>query len=519
MKRTAVVSIASRRVTALPLGKPVEMRQDLELFVDQVSWLGKHLRDPSRLGVMSWLGRVLRSEIRNHLRSFFRADHPTHVYAELELLTLLRRPWQKQAPQYSRLDMPERNVDWARTHVEELTSPPVRFWARDTVPMLDGGLLAGLCSLGRTMLDLGTFGTISDERRATRDALRDAIARVARAIGCRDGAYTHLHEQRLLRMGGETRKSALTIREYLAFWRENFGADDDVVRLRAFGQEIEEADLRCGQRTLDSLLEISSAISIVRAAIEARDEADLPNGIRWEIDDVDERDERNVPSMIIRAGTLSCHISKKSPHGDTLVPLLKGMGIPARGNQPDIVLKFSKQHEDGQSNEIVVLVDAKRNAEQDGRGYLATSVETAAVYLVSFGHLMGVRFHPDGQGRIDGDVLPAVSLFCRQGVKMIAGVGPRPADIVARLRSVERLPAIVALDVGHFFMGDGKAKWNPAIVSAWFGRIAREASAALDQKAAGSRPNAEGQDNSTSGRSVPPPPRRERGRRESGGVA
>ena len=495
------------------------MREDLDLFVDQVCWLGKHLRDPSRLGVMSWLGRALRPEIRDYLRSFFRADHPAHIEAELELLTLLRRPWQKQAPQYSRLDMPERNVDWARTHVEELTSPPVRFWARDMVPMLDGGLLAGLCSLGRTMLDLGTFGNVSDERRATRNALRDAIARVARAVGYRDGAYTHLHEQRLLRMGGETRKSALTLREYLAFWRENFGADDDVVRLRAFAQEIEEADLRCGQRTLDSLLELSAAISIARAAMETRDAVDLPNGIRWEIEDVDERDERNVPSMVLRCGALSCSISKRAPKGDTLVSLLTGMGIPARGNQPDIVVTFSKQYGDGQSNEIVVLADAKRNAGQDGRGYLTTSVETAAVYAVSFGHMMGLRFHPDGQGRIDGDVLPAVSLFCRQGVKLIAGAGPRREDIVARLRSSERLPAIMALDVGHFFMGDGKAKWNPAIVSAWFGRIAREASAALDQKAASSRSNAEGQDNSTGARSVPPPPRRERGRRESGGAA
>jgi len=518
MKRTAVASIASRHVSALPLGKTVDVRQDLDYFVDQVCWLGKHLRDPSRLGVMSWLGRSLRPEIRGYLRSFFRADHPAHIRAELELLTLLRRPWQKQAPQYSRLDMPERNVDWARTHLEELTSPPVRFWARDMVPMLDGGLLAGLCSLGRTMLDLGALGDISDERRATRDALRDAIARVARAIGCRDGAYTHLHEQRLLRMGGETRKSALTLREYLAFWRDTFGGDDDVVRLRAFGQEIEEADLRCGQRTLDSLLELSSAIAIVRGAMETRDTADLPHGIRWQLEDVDERDERNVPSMILRSGTLSCSISKRAPRGDTLLSFLAGMGVPARGNQPDIVLRFWKQREDGQTDELVVLADAKRNAAQDGKGYLATSVETAAVYAVSFGHMMGLRFHPDGQGRIDGDVLPAVSLFCRQGVKMIAGAGPRPEDIVARLRSAERLPAILALDVGHFFTGDEKAKWNPAIVSAWFGRIAREASAALDQKAAGSRADAGAQDNSTAARSVPPP-RRERGRRESGGGA
>lgn len=368
------------------------------------------------------------------------------------------------------------------------------------------------------MLDLGTFGKISDERRATRNALRDAIARVARAVGYRDGAYTHLHEQRLVRMGGETRKSALIIRAYLAFWRELFGGDDDIVRLRAFGQEIEEADLRCGHRTLDSLLELSAAVAIARAAMETRDVADLPHGIRWEIVDVDERDERNVPSMVLRSGALSCSISKKAPSGDSLLPLLAGMGIAARGNQPDIVLTFSKQNDDGQESELVVLADAKRNATQDGKGYLATSVETAVVYAVSFGHRMGLRIHPEGQGRIDGDVLPAVSLFCRQAVTKIAGAGPRPEDIVARLRSPERLPAVMALDVDHFFIGDATPRWCPAIVGAWFGRIARESSVALDQKATTSRSNAEGQDSPTGARSVPPP-RRGRGRRESSGDA
>jgi hypothetical protein len=469
---------------------------------------------------MSWVGRALRPEVRDELRSFFRVNHRVHIQAECELLALLRRPWQKQAPQYSRLDMPERNVDWARTHVEELTSPPSRFWARDLVPMLDAGLLGGLCSLGTTVLDLGTLGPINDERRAIREALRDAIARIARSIGRRHGAYTRLHEQRLLRMDRDTRNSALAIAAYLAFWRDRFGTEGDVDRLRAFAQEIDEADLRCQRRTLDSLLEVSTSIAIARAAIETRDAADLPEGARWEIEEVDERDERNVPRMRLRAGALSCTISKDAPKGDSLLPLLAGMGILARGNQPDIVLTFAKKDADGQENRLVVLADAKRNAGHDGKGYLATSVETAVTYAVSFGHLMGLRFNADGRGRIDGDVLPAVSLFCRQGVNKVAGAGPREEDIIARLRAPERLPAVMAFDLGHFFGGEGGARWSPAILGAWFGRIAREASAALGQRAIELRSNGGGGQESRygpAGRPAPSGVRRERGRRDGGG--
>jgi hypothetical protein len=520
MRRATATSTVTPVFTAPPATGGAESRPDLDLFVDQVSWLGRHLRDSSRIGVISWIGRALRPEVLDELRSFFRVDHLVHIQAERELLALLRRPWQKQAPQYSRLDMPERNVDWARTHVEELTSPPSRFWARDLVPMLDAGLLGGLCSLGTTMLDLGTLGPISDERRAVREALRDAIARIARSIGRRYGAYTYLHEQRLLRMDRETRNSALALRAYLSFWRDQFGGDGDVDRLRAFAREIDEADLRCQRRTLDSLLELSASIAIARAAIETQDAADLPDGTRWEIDAVDERDERNVPQIRLRAGALSCTISKNAPKGDALLPLLAGMGISARGNQPDIVLTFARKNADGQENKIVILADAKRNAEHDGKGYLAASVETAAVYAVSFGHLMGLRFHPDRRGQIDGDVLPAVSLFCRQGVRKVAGAGPREEEIIARLRAPERLPAVMALDLSHFFGGEGGSRWRPAIVGAWFGRIAREAAVALGQRSIEHLSSSSGQENRgdlatrshLSGR-------RERGRRDGGGDA
>ncbi|TKC99108.1 hypothetical protein [Polyangium fumosum] len=519
MKRTALASIAPP-VAAAPPGSRAASRPDLDLFVDQVGWLGAHLRDRSRLSVMSWIGRALRPEVCDELRSFFRVDHQIHIQAERELLALLRRPWQKQAPRYSRLDMPERNVDWTRTHVEELTSPPSRFWARDVVPMLDAGLLGGLCSLGRTMLDLGTLGPLSEERRAVREALRDAMAQVARTIGRRHGAYTHLHEQRLLRMDRETRSSAQALRAYLAFWQDRFGAEGDTERLRAFAKEIEEADLRCQRRTLDSLLELSVSIAIARAAQETQDTVDLPEGVRWELEDVDERDERNVPRILLRAGALSCTISKNAPKGDALVPLLADMGIEARGNQPDIVLTFAQKHADGHEDRLVVLADAKRNAEHDGRGYLATSVETAAVYAVSFGHLMGVRFHPDGHGRIDGDVLPAVSLFCRQGVKKVAGAGPRQEDIVARLRAPQRLPAVMALDFQHFFGGEGGTRWSPAIVGAWFGRIAREASAAFRHRAAEHRSQSGGgQERGSQAARTAPAGRRERVRRDDGGDA
>lgn len=466
---------------AIEATQAVFSRPDIELFVDHVAWLGGYLKDPSRLGVMSWLGRSLRPEVRAELSGLFRADHPIQIQAEKELLVLLRRPWQKHAPRYARLDMPERNVDWARTYIEELTAPPARFWSREVVPMLDGGLLGGLCSLGRTMLDLGSFGSIDLERRSVRAALEQAIAMVSRTIGRHHASYTSLHEQRLLRMDGETRRCALSLRSYLEFFRDRFGESGDRDGLQALTRRIGEADLRCDRRTLDSLLEISAAIAIARAAVSTVIAADLPDGIPWELVDVDERDEKNVPRIRLRAGPLSCVISKDAPNDDTLVPLLRQMGLSARGNQPDIVMTFTLTTETGRQESILVLADAKRNAEDDGRRYLASSVETAIVYAVSYGHRMGLRIHPNGTTRIDGDVLPAVTLFCRQGVKTIAGVGPREEDIVARLRSADPLPAVLALDLSHIRRSQEETDVSP-ILRAWLGRIARQAKHTLKQR-------------------------------------
>lgn len=466
-----------------PSRSGVSPRPDIDLFIEQVGWLGARLRDPSRLGLMSWIGRALRPEVRAELRGFFLTDHPVQIRAEAEMLSLLRRPWQKRAPRYRRLDVPERDVDWVRTHLEELTAPPSRYWSREQVPLLDAGLLGALCTLGQTLLDLGDLGRIGEERRATRAELREAIARVSRVLGLRHVPYTSLHEQRLSRIDGDARRSALSIRACLSFWRDTFGADGDMARLRALGERLDEVDLRHGGKTLYSLLELSAAISIARAAEETADAADLPEGVPWEVEDVDERDETNVPRIRLRAGALSCTISKKAPKGDRIVPLLLQMGLSARGNQPDMVLTFARRSPSGQEDQIVVLADAKRNAEHDGKGYLASSVDAAIVYAVSYGHLMGLRFHPEGRQGIEGDVLPAVTLFCRQGVGRVGGVGPQAEGIVARLRNPETLPAIMALDLSHFFHGAEGQAWHSSILSAWFGRVARQASTALRRRA------------------------------------
>jgi hypothetical protein len=94
---------------------------------------------------------------------------------------------------------------------------------------------------------------------------------------------------------------------------------------------------------------------------------------------------------------------------------------------------------------------------------------------------MRLRFHPGGEPRIDGDVMPAVTLFCRQGVRKVAGVGGNEQAIIARLRAPEALPAVMALDIDHFFPGTTTYAWNPRILAAWFGRIARQSLAVLQR--------------------------------------
>lgn len=460
------------------------VKPEVDLFVEQVSWLGPQFQKSSRLALMSWIGRMLKPEARERLGKLFRADHLIQIQAEEAILRLLNRAWQKRAPRHAILDVPEREVDWPQTYLQELTRPPARYWAKEPTHLLDAEMLGALCSLATTILELGSLAPAEEgsRPRALRDDLRAAIARVRRDAASRYVAYTPRHEQRLLRMDDDARRAALAIRAGLAFWRERFGGEGDTEKLRAVGNQIEEADLVHQRRTLDSLLELTSAIGLARAALETRDKADLPEGERWVLEDVDDRDQKNVPRIRLRAGALVCRISKDAPQGDTLVSILADMGINARGNQPDIVISFSRFDATGQERSLFVLADAKRNATSDGKSYLGASVDAALSYAVSFGHRMRLRFHPERASRIEGDVLPAVTLFCRQGVAKIGGASGADQVLIDRLRAPQPLPAVMALHIDHFFPSPDSASrrtFRPAILSAWFGRIARQASAAL----------------------------------------
>ncbi|AKT39616.1 hypothetical protein [Chondromyces crocatus] len=480
----SVVSLVDR-----PLGAGGRARTagpEIDLFIHHLSWLGTFLEGPSRLAVMSWVGRMLRAEVREQLHGLFQADHPLQVQAEMAILRLLNRAWQKRAPRYALLDVPERDVDWPRTYLEELTRPPARYWARETSPLLDADMLGALCSLASSLLELGALSLAVEgsRRSALREELRVAIARVARDVGNRRVPFTLRHEQRLLRADDDARRAALAIRAGLAFWRGRFGGEGDALKLREIGEQIQEADLKHQRRTLYSLLELTSALGIARAALETREEIDLPEGVRWTLEDVDDRDQKNVPRLRLRSGALTCRISKEPPEGDMLVSLLAEMGLKSTGSQPDIVMTFSRTDPSGREKSLFVLADAKRNAASDGRAYLSASVDAAVGYAVSFGHRMGLRFHPGGEGRIDGDVLPAVTLFCQQGVKKIGGAGPDEPDILGRLRGHAALPAVLALDMDHFFSGVEPYRWRTGILGAWFGRIARQASVALQRTTA-----------------------------------
>lgn len=117
-------------------------------------------------------------------------------------------------------------------------------------------------------------------------------------------------------------------------------------------------------------------------------------------------------------------------------------GLKPSGFQPDIVLTFFKK--EIPNNVVFFLADAKRNEGGDGRGYVGTSIQKAAVYLGAF------KDHP-------GFLSPHCALFFWQGIEKIGGYDIRNVDAVKNFIERDVLsdePSIVCFDRQTFFQED-----------------------------------------------------------------
>lgn len=459
------------------------MSLDLQLFVEQAGWLAPRLEDPSRLGVIHWLGRRLEPAARARFVRHFPLEHPTQRRAEAGLCSLLSRAIVIHPTKLIPSDEAGRSIDWAATYTRSRGAlrPPQPVLARVRHPVPDRGTLGALVSLGRSwkrMLTLAESGGVAGrDYAARRSALGRALApQLTRGVVA--GAFGNRHAARLRRLDEQAAADVHAIEEALAFWKRAFGERDpsDLVALQTVGRVLDEADAA----NIDTLMEATVAISIARAAVEAP-RADWPTLFPWTVERVD--DPRGMyPAIVLRSGDLMCEVSKGTPPSagrgakerariaDLLSPWADE-ALPATGRarssgrQPDVVVSF--WFEGDPSRVVFALGDAKRNATGDGESYIRTSIEVAATYLMSFGYRMGLTVPGSGGGAHATSLMPGVTLFCRKGT------GCDSADAVKRLRA-DKAPVVMAFDLENH-LGLGASPWASPVLSAWLGTLGRQA--------------------------------------------
>lgn len=468
------------------------MSLDLQLFVEQAGWLAPRLDDPSRLGVMTWLGRRLAPDARRRFLRHFPLAHAAQERGEAGLCALLSRSIVVHPSKLVRSDDIGRTIDWAETYTRARGGlrPPQPFLARVRHPIPDRATLGALVTLGRSwkrLLALAEGDALGGrDYAARRSALGRALApQLLRGVVT--GAFGSRHAARLRRLDAEAAADVAAIEEALVFWRRAFG-EHDVEALGTVGRALDDADAR----NIDTLMEATVALSIARAGVEAP-RADWPTLFPWRVDSVDDP-KGMYPAIVLRSGDLLCEISKGTPPENGRVGQARGKvpdllspwadeALPATGRarssgrQPDVVVSF--WFEGAPDRTVFALGDAKRNATGDGEGYIRTSIEVAATYLMSFGHRMG-HVVPGAVGGGGGgaagsaaggghatSLMPGVTLFCRQGT------GCDPEDAVKRLRA-DKAPVVMAFDLERH-LGLGASPWGSPVLSAWLGSLGRQA--------------------------------------------
>ncbi len=361
------------------------MSIDLGLFVDHTAWLAPRLQDPTRLGVMTWLGRRLEPDARERFAAHFPLSHDTQRDGERALCSLLARPLVVNTSRLRPSDDINRAVDWSATYSNAILGvrPPQPFLCRTRHPVPDRSTLGALVSLARSwerMLGLAERSNVTGRDYRHRRAALRAAAAPQLVRGLAPTPFGTRHAARLRRLDAEAAAQVAQIESAIAFWNRVFGSSEvaDQVAFNTVGRLLDESDAR----NIDTLMEATVALSVARAALTA-ERPDWPTLFPWQLVAVDEP-KGMYPIIRLQSGDLVCEIAKGTPLGgvvegrrnkiaDQLSPwadeVLPATGTArSSGRQPDLVVSFWF---DGDPSRVVfALGDAKRNATGDGEGYI-----------------------------------------------------------------------------------------------------------------------------------------------------
>lgn len=441
---------------------------ELQLFAEQAAWIAPRLPDPTRRGLICWLGTHLSQGAGQRIARLLPLDHAVHLRAEEAIVELLERRVLKTHRQLLANDAIARDVDWPVTLERAAGMTPTVYFERRPIQIPDRPCVGALAALARSWLAMLELGE-GEHHRRREERLRRTLRRVGPVTGA--PGFSHRVGRSLSQLDAAAAERVNHIRAALRFWSERFDASDAVSLVR-IGQKLRSDSIN----NPDNLLEVSATLSICRAACQLT-ESCVPNQI-WE---VHSRIGHGRTETVIKAGPLRCTIYKGKPsprpeQEDRLNPSLRLMGLMVRGGQPDINLRFER---DRCAGAVYLLGDAKRNWTGDGVNYLRTAVEAAAAYSLSYSHLLGMSRDSARSGAVRAIVHPAVTLFCRRSVRHVLGM-ESTADIVDQLRTAPELPPIMAFDLERHF-GPGQHEWLSPILSAWFHRISSDANRALQE--------------------------------------
>ena len=451
----------------------------VDTFLDQAAWLGPHLPDPTRRGVLEWLARQFRDSTIAVLKDQLPLASPIQWEAEEAVMGLLRNA---DAPTvrrraYRSSKQVTRHTDWARSYAKSQSGGfPTSFVEHRPQEVPDTQVMRGLANLCRSWAYFRQrFGyqQRSEELRETHQRLRRSWRQHGR-LGPRE-------MERLRTFDPDVFGAVMAAQ---TFWDRAIGDDEEMLRELLLDLVDSERALGTDRREKDDLMEPVVIAAIARAATEGT------GGTGWRIQGV-EYGEGVKPVILLEKGKLCCEISKNKPGAqsyelehsvDRAKSDLAKMGIRAHGYEPDVVLRFWDLDHPGQR--VFAFGDAKRNYAKDGAGYLRSNVkDTATAYLYAFAPLMGRPHGPVDPHDIGTAINPAITIFAYQGVSQIAGIGLRSekgcAEVVKRLgREDFQFPNIVAFDRHHF---ESSADLDTPIdlLGAWFRRIAGQAVRAL----------------------------------------
>lgn len=453
---------------------------DVALFADLAQWMASKLPDPTWLGFVGWLSQWLSVDSVASLRLLLPLDSPEQVRVEVALCDWLTVPSTHFARVKTVSQTIERGVDWPESWARSGRMPLTEFTHYEQVVTRDRELEATLAALALKWSSLLQRFPGGDSYAARAERLAVAVRSASRVEMSRASPLHSSHIQALRGHGLKGRTLARCLQDVLAFWCQPVLKYSSTTQLRLATLV---SHVSATGQNVDDMLELTARIAIARAAVSSEPIDYAIGGEPWVLVKATSRDDnarvagRDKPVLVLRAGPLFCELSKGRPEvvhqrktlkaRDNLLHAGEFNGLNPRGNEPDLVLTFWL--ESAPDVRIVLLGDAKRNATGDGRGYIAASIEVAAVYAASYGHLAGMQLGPAG---LSGPVSPFVTLFCRQGAR--TPTLDREA-LTERLRATDQpLPFVLSLDLERHFGLDGFGVWDGGLLAAWFGRLARQ---------------------------------------------